>query len=105
MSSFILNKTVFASLQLVDHPFVVVCFTDRFFNDSSLEERGHAEMFMEYQVTSKLLSGCGSLLLLLMFNGFDLQNKRGGKVKLQSILMPISEFDHEEKGDALYGKL
>lgn len=32
-----------------------------------------------------------------------LQNKRGGKVKLQSILMPLSEFDHEEKGDALYG--
>lgn len=33
------------------------------------------------------------------------QNKRGGRVKLQSILMPFSEFDHEEKGDALYGKL
>nr|GEY39258.1 ferritin-2, chloroplastic [Tanacetum cinerariifolium] len=30
------------------------------------------------------------------------QNKRGGKVKLQSILMPSSEFDHAEKGDALY---
>ncbi|GKC32198.1 ferritin-4, chloroplastic-like protein, partial [Tanacetum coccineum] len=29
-------------------------------------------------------------------------NKRGGKVKLQSILMPLSEFDHAEKGDALY---
>lgn len=50
----------------------------KFFNDSSLEERGHAEMFMEYQ------------------------NKRGGRVKLQSILMPVSEFDHEEKGDALH---
>ena len=33
------------------------------------------------------------------------QNKRGGKVKLQSILMPLSEFDHAEKGDALYGEL
>ncbi|ESQ48929.1 hypothetical protein EUTSA_v10021377mg [Eutrema salsugineum] len=50
----------------------------KFFKDSSLEERGHAEKFMEYQ------------------------NKRGGRVKLQSILMPFSEFDHEEKGDALY---
>ncbi|XP_028051549.1 ferritin-3, chloroplastic-like [Camellia sinensis] len=30
------------------------------------------------------------------------QKKRGGKVKLQSILMPLSEFDHDEKGDALY---
>ncbi|KAJ4893333.1 hypothetical protein Rs2_20127 [Raphanus sativus] len=49
-----------------------------FFKDSSVEERGHAEKFMEYQ------------------------NKRGGRVKLQSILMPFSEFDHEEKGDALY---
>lgn len=25
-------------------------------------------------------------------------------MKLQSILMPLSEFDHAEKGDALYGK-
>ncbi|KAI7735680.1 hypothetical protein M8C21_019844 [Ambrosia artemisiifolia] len=49
-----------------------------FFKESSEEEREHAEKFMEYQ------------------------NKRGGKVKLQSILMPLSEFDHEEKGDALY---
>nr|GEY86516.1 ferritin-2, chloroplastic [Tanacetum cinerariifolium] len=30
------------------------------------------------------------------------QNKRGGKVKLQSNLMPSSEFDQAEKGDALY---
>lgn len=29
---------------------MAVCSTDRFFNDSSLEERGHAEKFMEYQV-------------------------------------------------------
>ncbi|KAK7300890.1 hypothetical protein RJT34_11741 [Clitoria ternatea] len=49
-----------------------------FFKESSLEERQHAEMMMEYQ------------------------NKRGGKVLLQSMLMPFSEFDHEEKGDALY---
>ncbi|KAL2558255.1 ferritin-2 [Forsythia ovata] len=32
----------------------------------------------------------------------EYQNKRGGKVKLQSILMPLSEFDHVEKGEALY---
>ncbi|KVI04827.1 Ferritin, partial [Cynara cardunculus var. scolymus] len=50
----------------------------KFFKEASEEEREHAEIFMEYQ------------------------NKRGGKVKLQSILMPLSEFDHEEKGDALY---
>ncbi|XP_015076177.1 ferritin-2, chloroplastic [Solanum pennellii] len=50
----------------------------KFFKESSEEEREHAEKFMEYQ------------------------NKRGGKVKLQSILMPLSEFDHADKGDALY---
>ena len=33
------------------------------------------------------------------------QNMRGGRVKLHSILNPPSEFDHAEKGDALYGKL
>ncbi|WRX12341.1 Ferritin/DPS protein domain - like 1 [Theobroma cacao] len=50
----------------------------KFFKESSLEEREHAEKLMKYQ------------------------NKRGGKVKLQSIVMPLSEFDHAEKGDALY---
>ncbi|XP_056169068.1 ferritin-3, chloroplastic-like [Syzygium oleosum] len=50
----------------------------KFFKESSEEEREHAEKLMEYQ------------------------NKRGGKVKLQSILMPLSEYDHVEKGDALY---
>ncbi|KAK6227749.1 hypothetical protein SCA6_000089 [Theobroma cacao] len=53
----------------------------KFFKESSLEEREHAEKLMKYQ------------------------NKRGGKVKLQSIVMPLSEFDHAEKGDALYGEL
>lgn len=33
------------------------------------------------------------------------QNKRGGRVKLHSIIEPPSEFDHAEKGDALYGKI
>ncbi|CAK8538346.1 unnamed protein product [Lathyrus sativus] len=50
----------------------------KFFKESSEEERGHAEKLMEYQ------------------------NKRGGKVKLQSIVTPLSEFDHADKGDALY---
>ncbi|CAA7029237.1 unnamed protein product [Microthlaspi erraticum] len=40
-----------------------------------------------------------------MFLGFhELQNKRGGRVKLQSIVvMPLTEFEHVDKGDALYG--
>ncbi|KAL4189661.1 hypothetical protein AMTRI_Chr08g166470 [Amborella trichopoda] len=50
----------------------------KYFKEASEEERQHAEKLMEYQ------------------------NKRGGKVKLQSILMPVTEFDHPEKGDALY---
>ncbi|KAL3717009.1 hypothetical protein ACJRO7_008568 [Eucalyptus globulus] len=50
----------------------------KFYKESSEEEREHAEKLMEYQ------------------------NKRGGKVKLHSILMPHSEFEHVEKGDALY---
>ncbi|XWS67287.1 hypothetical protein CRYUN_Cryun05aG0274700 [Craigia yunnanensis] len=51
----------------------------KFFKESSEEERDHAEKLMEYQ------------------------NIRGGKVKLHSILMTPSEFEHAEKGDALYG--
>ncbi|THU56820.1 hypothetical protein C4D60_Mb11t21230 [Musa balbisiana] len=50
----------------------------KFFKESSQEERDHAEKLMEYQ------------------------NKRGGRVKLQSIATSLSEFDHAEKGDALY---
>ncbi|XP_044473420.1 ferritin-3, chloroplastic-like [Mangifera indica] len=50
----------------------------KFFKESSEEEREQAEKLMEYQ------------------------NIRGGRVKLHSILMPLSEFDHAEKGDALY---
>ncbi|KAA8517456.1 hypothetical protein F0562_017749 [Nyssa sinensis] len=50
----------------------------KFFKESSEEEREHAEKLMKYQ------------------------NIRGGRVKLHSILMPLSEFDHVEKGDALY---
>lgn len=40
----------------------------------SVEERGHAELLMDYQ------------------------NLRGGKVKLQSIMMPEMEFSNPEKG-------
>ncbi|KAF8397218.1 hypothetical protein HHK36_016126 [Tetracentron sinense] len=50
----------------------------KFFEESSEEERQHAEKLMEYQIM------------------------RGGKVRLLSILNPLSEFDHFEKGDALY---
>ncbi|XVF76881.1 hypothetical protein PTKIN_Ptkin13bG0302700 [Pterospermum kingtungense] len=50
----------------------------KFFKESSEEEREHAEKLMEYQ------------------------NIRGGRVKLHSILRPPSEFEHVEKGDALY---
>ncbi|CAA3002912.1 ferritin-1, chloroplastic-like [Olea europaea var. sylvestris] len=50
----------------------------KFFKDSSEEERDHAQKLMEYQ------------------------NIRGGRVKLHSILNPPAEFEHVEKGDALY---
>lgn len=50
----------------------------KYFREASDEERGHAEKLMKYQ------------------------NIRGGKVVLQSILMPVMEFDHPHKGDALY---
>ncbi|CAN8257449.1 unnamed protein product [Cochlearia groenlandica] len=50
----------------------------KFFKESSDEEREHAEKFMEYQ------------------------NKRGGRVKLHPIVSPLSDFEHGEKGDALY---
>ncbi|KAG1668324.1 hypothetical protein FOA52_011221 [Chlamydomonas sp. UWO 241] len=50
----------------------------KFFKDGSLEERGHAEKLMVYQ------------------------NLRGGRVSFKSILMPEMEFNHAEKGDALY---
>lgn len=49
-----------------------------YFRNSSLDERGHAQ---------KLI---------------DLQNTRGGRVKLNTMTMPETEFDHPEKGDALY---
>ncbi|KAL3654888.1 hypothetical protein CASFOL_000674 [Castilleja foliolosa] len=50
----------------------------KFFKEASLEEREHAEKLMEYQ------------------------NKRGGRVQLVAMQIPPSEFDHVQKGDALY---
>ncbi|KAL2484881.1 Ferritin-1 [Abeliophyllum distichum] len=50
----------------------------KFFKESSEEEREHAEKLMQYQ------------------------NIRGGRVKLHIITSPPAEFDHVEKGDALY---
>lgn len=50
----------------------------KFFKESSDEEREHAEKLMQYQ------------------------NMRGGRVKLHTIVGPPSEFEHVEKGDALY---
>lgn len=50
----------------------------KFFKESSEEEREHAEKLIKYQ------------------------NIRGGRVVLYPIVSPPSEFDHVEKGDALY---
>lgn len=48
------------------------------FQAESLEERGHAELLMDYQTM------------------------RGGRVELQAIIPPQADYDHPEKGDALY---
>ncbi|XP_015897410.3 ferritin-3, chloroplastic [Ziziphus jujuba] len=50
----------------------------KFFEESSEEEREHAEKLIKYQ------------------------NIRGGKVKLHPLVCPQSEFEHAEKGDALF---
>ena len=42
-------------------------------------------------------------VILIFYLFICFQNKRGGRVKLQSIVMPLSEFDHADKGDALHG--
>ncbi|XP_066311555.1 ferritin-1, chloroplastic-like [Miscanthus floridulus] len=49
----------------------------KFFKESSDKEKEHAKKLMEYQ------------------------NKRGDSVRLQSIVTPLTEFDHPKKGDAL----
>jgi ferritin heavy chain len=48
------------------------------FKEAAEEEREHAEKLMEYM------------------------NIRGGKVKLQPMSAPQSEFDHKDKGEALF---
>mmetsp|Transcript_36891 Transcript_36891/g.91796 ORF Transcript_36891/g.91796 Transcript_36891/m.91796 type:complete len:270 (-) Transcript_36891:360-1169(-) len=48
------------------------------FQHESGEEREHAELLMNYQIM------------------------RGGRVELQAIMPPQVDFDHPEKGDALY---
>tara|TARA_B100000405_G_scaffold298067_1_gene254623 strand:+ start:1520 stop:1954 length:435 start_codon:yes stop_codon:yes gene_type:complete len=48
------------------------------FNKESLEERGHAELLMNYQIT------------------------RGGRVELKAIMPPQVDYENPEKGDALY---
>ncbi|TQD94295.1 hypothetical protein C1H46_020109 [Malus baccata] len=65
----------------------------KFFKESSEEEREHAEKLMEYQ---------GLVLRDLIVLRFISQNMRGGRVTLHSIIAPPTEFDHVEKGDALY---
>ncbi len=37
-----------------------------------------------------------------MSHALDVQNKRGGRVKLLSLTSPETEYNHAEKGDALY---
>lgn len=61
-----------------DRDYVALKGLAKFFKDSSEEEKEHAEKLMHYQ------------------------NMRGGRVKLHTIMMPPSEFDHVDKGDALY---
>ena len=48
------------------------------FRKEGVEERGHAELLMNYQI------------------------QRGGRVELQAIMPPQVDYDHPEKGDALY---
>ncbi|PWZ25829.1 Ferritin-1, chloroplastic [Zea mays] len=78
----------------------------KFFKESSDEEREHAEKLMEYQVSFDPL--VRSILLhantccAVLTGQCACQNKRGGRVRLQSIVTPLTEFDHPEKGDALY---
>jgi ferritin heavy chain len=49
----------------------------KYFRDQSAEERGHAQLLM------------------------DFQNTRGGRVALQAIIPPETEFNDATKGDAL----
>ena len=95
-----------------------------FFRKQSEEERGHAEMFMKYQVrhmsvfrpypfaythrvrpswTSHVFCACQGAVLrapvLSMTPPWQAQNRRGGRVQLATITAPQSEYDNEEKGE------
>jgi len=61
-----------------DRDYIALPGLAAFFKTSSEEERGHAEGLMSYQ------------------------NLRGGRVKLNSIMLPQMEFSSDAKGDALY---
>lgn len=50
----------------------------KFFSEASDEERGHAQLLMDYQV------------------------KRGGRVQLKPLAAPEMEFANDDKGEALY---
>nr|ABR23157.1 ferritin [Ulva fasciata] len=50
----------------------------KFFSEASEEERGHAQLLMDYQV------------------------KRGGRVELKPLSAPEMEFANDDKGEALY---
>ncbi|KAK9131710.1 hypothetical protein Scep_011238 [Stephania cephalantha] len=50
----------------------------KFFNDLSLETRQQAKKLIQYQ------------------------NKRGGRVELRRIVMPLTDFHHPDMGDGLY---
>ncbi|KAL5163835.1 Ferritin-3, chloroplastic [Glycine soja] len=75
-------------------------------------------IFAYFDRDNVALKGLANSLMIVIITGFsrsqarrkgcteklmEYQNKRGGKVKLQSIVMPLSEFGHEKKGDALFG--
>ncbi|MQM08123.1 hypothetical protein Taro_040974, partial [Colocasia esculenta] len=81
---------------------------------SRLESREDVTEVPSYGVLEKLIEYIASYVYHSLFAYFDRnnvalkglaenRNECGGRVKLLSILLPLSEFDHDEKGDALYG--
>ncbi|KAE8722060.1 Ferritin-3 [Hibiscus syriacus] len=80
--------------------------------DASINEQINVEYNVSYvyhamfayfdRDNSHINSFLSLIVFLLCICLLYYQNKRGGKVKLQSIFMPLTEFDHVEKGDTLY---
>ena len=90
-----------------------------YFRNSSEEEREHAEKLMIQQVGScpkwpscvrkglasnvcvqsccRSLVSYEALLFAACDDGCAVQNRRGGRVKLLSILLPETEFNHKDK--------